>query len=80
MCSDFFYLLYDLDQIFQDLPPLTNVFVCDDSCGQVTQNVWAHGLNGVEVPEMTKQKSRQEQIIRGLKRTGGTTWQKSNGP
>lgn len=45
------YLLDDFDQIFQDLPALTHILVSDDSCGQVTQNMWAHGLNGIEIPE-----------------------------
>ncbi|TNN45091.1 hypothetical protein EYF80_044705 [Liparis tanakae] len=44
------YLLNDLHQILQHLPALADVLVCDDGRGQVTQDVRAHGLDGVEVP------------------------------
>lgn len=41
------YLLDNFDQVLEDLPTLAHVLVSDDSCGQVAQNVWAHGLNGI---------------------------------
>jgi len=43
------YLLNDLHQILQHLPTLADILVCDDRRGQVTQDVRAHRLNGVEV-------------------------------
>lgn len=43
------YLLDDLHQIFQNLSTLADILVCNDGCGQVTQDVGAHGLDGIEV-------------------------------
>lgn len=43
------YLLDDLHQILQNLSPLTDILVRNDSCGQVTQDVGAHGLDRIEV-------------------------------
>lgn len=44
------YLLNDFHQVFQHLPALSHVFVGDDGCGEVAQDVRAHGLDGVQVP------------------------------
>lgn len=44
------YLLDDLHQILQNLPTLADILVCNDGCGQVTQDVGAHGLDRIEVP------------------------------
>lgn len=46
------HLLYDLDQVLQNLATLADILVCDDRGGQVTQDVWAHGLNSIEVSGM----------------------------
>lgn len=48
------HLLYDLDQVLQNLATLSDILVCDDCCGEVTQDVWAHGLNSIEVSEMDR--------------------------
>lgn len=43
------YLLDDLHQILQNLSTLADILVSNDGCGQVTQDVGAHGLDGVEI-------------------------------
>lgn len=50
------YLLDDLHQILQNLPTLADILVCNDGCGQVTQDVGAHGLDRVEVSGWGKDK------------------------
>lgn len=50
------YLLDDLHQILQNLPTLADILVCNDGCGQVTQDVGAHGLDRVEVSGCGKDK------------------------
>lgn len=50
------YLLDDLHQILQNLSTLADVLVCNDGRSQVTQDVGAHGLDGVEVSRSGKNK------------------------
>lgn len=41
------YLLNDLDQVLENLSALPHVFVGDDCSREVSQNVRAHGLDGI---------------------------------
>ena len=43
------YLLNNLYQILQNF--LSTPFVSDDRSSQIAQNVWTHGLDGVQVPD-----------------------------
>lgn len=53
-----FYLLNDFHQVLQHLPSLSYVFVGDDCSREVSQDVWAHCLDGVQVPEEKKQRKK----------------------
>lgn len=63
------YLLDDLDQILEDLPALTDVLVGDDGGGQVTQDVGAHGLDGVEIPGRTRSRGQNAVAMTRLNTT-----------
>lgn len=41
------YLLNDFDQVLENLSSLSYVFVGNDCSCKVSQNVWAHGLDGI---------------------------------
>lgn len=41
------YLLNDLDQVLENLSALPYIFVGDDCSREVSQNVWAHSLDGI---------------------------------
>lgn len=53
-----FYLLNDFHQVLQHLSSLSYVFVGDDCSREVSQDVWAHCLDGVQVPEEKKQRKK----------------------
>lgn len=57
------YLLNDFHQIFKHLPAFSYIFVGDDCSCKVPQDVWAHCLDGIQVPKKHK---RQHTVVPSL--------------
>ena len=51
------HLLNDFHQVLEHLSPLSNIFVGDHCCCKVSQYMWAHCLDGIQVPEKTEKRS-----------------------
>lgn len=57
------YLLNNLDQIFQHLSTFSNILICYDCSSQISENMWAHRLNCIEIPRKIKYRSSSDNTI-----------------